>query len=438
MTLTLLLAFFLCLVTRLFCTQINLSQACREGDLALVQALLANPSINVNWIPESMDTGYRPALIEAIIGGHLDAVHLLLAHGADPNLPYDDTANKQGWRPISYAVDTGSMAIFTALALHGFDPDITWSLARNANFHLTNTVWSARPSMQPEGFAALVAMQVRRIREGSVLVDARSSVDSYRLLDRVVLFGTIEQIRLVHSLGADPNTGFTNVKVSYSPRGVRSTELTTILPPLAALCKYPALHNPAKLAALLELGAHIDGSLEGESRKNGRGALWYACHNLGRQEVCWLLQRGASPEQMDSLGNNMLAVCLNSKNTQCAVELLVAMYRRHGSVKDMIMHTNDSTHSALDIAVNSSNHHALRLFLLLGASITKEPAQYQAVTMASLAHILAKEFGNLRKNAVRFLALMNREDEDNDLLLPTDLSRYITSLVIEIALRILE
>lgn len=421
------------------CQAHPLSRACRDGNLRVVQALLADTSTDVNWHPEPKQSEYRPALIEAIIGGHLDVFNMLLSSGAKPDLEFDDDPSKEGWRPVSYIAEAGNMGMFVALTRHGFDPDFSWSFANSPNFQHTISVWSTPMAMLPECFAGLVAMEVRRIRNGVIPVDYRSAIDSYRLLDRVVMFGTLDQIRLVYSLGADLNSGFTQIKVNNAK--IRSTQSTAIQPPIVTLCKYQLLFSAEKVVLLKELGADINACIEScttvELQKYGRTALWYACSYLGPEEISLLLSHGASPYIRDSQGNNLISVCLNTRNISCAIEILKALHKlSEKTIESALMETNKFGISPLDIAINTNNHYAVRLFLLLGAKISKEPSQYNSMSMASLTHILAKEFTRLRVNVVKMLLWTSELGQYYSL--PKELCLHILRFTIEMSLQLLD
>jgi ankyrin repeat protein len=82
-----------------------LYQAAESGDLRQLQeALSGNPDVNV---PDAK--GHR-ALILAIQKGHFDAVKMLLAHGANANLP-----DLHGTTPMGAAYSRGSLEITNAV-----------------------------------------------------------------------------------------------------------------------------------------------------------------------------------------------------------------------------------------------------------------------------------------------------------------------------------
>jgi len=58
------------------------------------------------------------ALVAACLNGHVPVVRLLLAHGADPNLP----AELGPMTPLQAARQGGHAAVETVLRQHGADP----------------------------------------------------------------------------------------------------------------------------------------------------------------------------------------------------------------------------------------------------------------------------------------------------------------------------
>lgn len=97
----------------------DLCTACHIGDLARVHELLqADPSL-ANRVSEYV-TYYATAgtpLKNAAGGGHLEIVQLLLAHGADPNLPEEGIA--PDGHALYSAVSRGHLAVARVLLEHG-------------------------------------------------------------------------------------------------------------------------------------------------------------------------------------------------------------------------------------------------------------------------------------------------------------------------------
>jgi ankyrin repeat protein len=91
-----------------------LSYAAGSGRTEIVQILLAQPTVNV----ESLDKTSTSSLSHAVFSECVEAVHLLLLHGARAE-SFDD----QGRSPLSYAAENGNQELVQALLEHGASPD---------------------------------------------------------------------------------------------------------------------------------------------------------------------------------------------------------------------------------------------------------------------------------------------------------------------------
>lgn len=83
-----------------------LMMAARNGNLPLLESLLVNRA-NPNRLSRHGDS----ALLLAALGGHVEAVRLLVKFKAD--------LNPQGWAPLHYAVFGGHQAVFELLLSSG-------------------------------------------------------------------------------------------------------------------------------------------------------------------------------------------------------------------------------------------------------------------------------------------------------------------------------
>ena len=82
-----------------------LRQAAESGDIPGLQTSL-NEQVDI----DSRDADGRTALMLATLHGQINAVELLLEHGADPNI-----ADEHGTTPLRAAVDSNQSAIIAAL-----------------------------------------------------------------------------------------------------------------------------------------------------------------------------------------------------------------------------------------------------------------------------------------------------------------------------------
>ena len=102
---------------------VDVWMAAHTGDLARVRELVdADPSlVNRNNPYNSYYAGCGSPLRNAVAGGHDDVVRLLLARGADPNLPQEHIAPRGG--ALYAAVYHGRHALARLLLEHGATPD---------------------------------------------------------------------------------------------------------------------------------------------------------------------------------------------------------------------------------------------------------------------------------------------------------------------------
>jgi ankyrin repeat protein len=103
---------------------VDIGMACAKGDLARVRELLAEDSTLANRVADynSYYLGSGAPLKNAAAGGHLEIVKLLLAHGADPNLPEEGIAPKG--HALHSAVCNGHYDIVKLLLEHGAYPSV--------------------------------------------------------------------------------------------------------------------------------------------------------------------------------------------------------------------------------------------------------------------------------------------------------------------------
>jgi len=97
----------------------DLHEACRLGDLSLVQRFLLDPTASINS-PDSKQ-GWTP-LYRAVICAHLPVVSLLLRMGADPNIQH-----ALGETALHHAAESGYVDIARTLLGAGADPNIQQS-----------------------------------------------------------------------------------------------------------------------------------------------------------------------------------------------------------------------------------------------------------------------------------------------------------------------
>jgi len=103
--------------------EVDLNMAAFRGDEARVRELLARDASLANRpsLYNSYYVGCGSPLKDAAVGGHLEVVKLLLAHGADPNLPEEGIAPRG--HALYSAVYNGHYEIAKVLLEHGAYPN---------------------------------------------------------------------------------------------------------------------------------------------------------------------------------------------------------------------------------------------------------------------------------------------------------------------------
>jgi ankyrin repeat protein len=103
---------------------VDIGMAAVKGDLARVQALLAEDPSLANRVADygSYYLGCGAPIKNAAAMGHIDIVKLLLAHGADPNLPEEGIAPRG--HALYSAVANGHFDVAKLLLEHGAHPNV--------------------------------------------------------------------------------------------------------------------------------------------------------------------------------------------------------------------------------------------------------------------------------------------------------------------------
>jgi len=109
--------------------QLQLLSAVARHDLPKAELLLKDPAVDVNYRTPRLG---QTALISASGLGHVDMVHLLLRHGANPNLPAKDNSTAllfaayHGSTDIVEALIRAGADVNTAETLYGYTP-LAWA-----------------------------------------------------------------------------------------------------------------------------------------------------------------------------------------------------------------------------------------------------------------------------------------------------------------------
>ncbi len=302
-------------------------EAAATGDVDLLRAALLSYTKNGDEFPRFLDwkwirvttipvedehlpaaaDGYHP-LLNAIRGGHVEMVRLLLedgphrvgTEGADPNLP-----TLVGRHPIEMAEELGHAEIVAALKEKGGAPldRSTLNLAACAGYGFEaefDALFEAA-SEQEKKTALWMASQGGRtafIHRLAPFADPQSLVDGLSL---AASRGHLEAVRALLGLGADPNKYTSTIGSTALGRAASQGR--------ARVCE-----------ELIRAGAKPDKASKGDKVPPLHDAL-----NGGHVEVVKvLLAAGASPNEVESDGTTTMAAAKGSPAAAEVVPLIEA------------------------------------------------------------------------------------------------------------------
>lgn len=410
----------------------TLCLAARRGHTNTILQILETGDVDINLIPDDSDWGLKPALLEAISTNNYEIAKLLLDHGADPNISFYHGDNWDNFRPLSLAYYHGSDELIILLCEYDVDLDFEWRYrvsggATVATF--TKSVWSAGSSYKPEVLEALLEHEIRMVSEGKREINARSRIDNYSVLDRLVLFGQPEQIERAIKLGGDPNSFY------YAHRTTGSGhKIHVVHPPVVNLCKYSTNFTPEKLDMLVKYGANIDTCVTIDDLKwkvferTGRTALWYACKDPDASIIVHLIRNGADPTLSDCSGQTPLILLQKRRGShEASGTILRALASRQVNLPTHLEVKCRSGFTALDYSMLTQDHKMIKTLLLLGSPFEYRIYTKISIPMMNLAAIWVGEFQKHTKVARNFIMKTQRIAED---YLPNELVWIILNMFI--------
>lgn len=294
-------------------TGLPLVLAMRAGEPGGLLALLLEDGVD----PCDTDAAGLPPLCFAAAEGRAEAASLLLRHGADPLLPTPfgktplfvatqcqhegfldmllrwgvdngrdvgiDTADANGWTPLTIGAVHGAIGSLRMLLDAGADPNIC-----------TETGWG------PLMFAASGCFGADGAEAVGLLLDHGADIHAgthrgFTPLLHAVAYRNLAIVRLLLARGADANAG--------------SPLVHSLLKPDASL---------AVVVALLDAGARPDDSF------NGITPLIMAAKQCEPAIVETLIRRGATVDLKDSWGSTPLSFAAESENGGAADALMAA------------------------------------------------------------------------------------------------------------------
>ncbi|MCX7045654.1 MAG: ankyrin repeat domain-containing protein [Candidatus Sumerlaeota bacterium] len=187
---------------------VDLHQACKDGDIAVVKKILARKGADVN--ARGIQFGERP-LHWAAGQGHLEIVDFLLDHGADIN-----ATDKDGIVPLQVAVGKNQIAIVRRL------------VERKANLNHKCS----------DGSTPLYGAVYKDYLEiARLLIEAGADVNAttnngVAAMDRAMVMKNKEMTQLLWQSGARPQKGKAMQKPTGETSGTATTAATSVAPPL--------------------------------------------------------------------------------------------------------------------------------------------------------------------------------------------------------------
>ena len=306
---------------------VDIGMACVKGDLPRVQTLIDRDPSLVNRLSDytTYYIGSGAPLKNAAAAGHLDIVRLLLARGADPNLPEPGIAPRG--HALYSAVYNGHYEIAKLLLEHG-----------------------AYPNVEVESSAD--TLSIAKMRGDSRIVELLCSYGAARSIHLLAHMNDIETAAAVFaanpSLANDPDVltnatengheAFVRLLLRYQPdlprrvaAGSPRREIAALLfhhgmdPNFPNWLRMTALHRFAEWGDVENAAVFLDhgANLEARDEDMCSTPLGWAAKHGRRLMVDFLLRRGARVSPPDVPPWAMPIACANSRGHSAIAELLM-------------------------------------------------------------------------------------------------------------------
>ena len=373
-----------------------LHQACRNGNIKTVQALIAaGASVN------KADKNGLSSLMFAAIHGQAGTVSPLLEAGADAN-----RATNDGRTALTFAAENGHLEIVAALIRAGADANQAMSdgstalikAAQNGHTQIVKTLMDAGADIHkadPRGWTALMlAAQKGHLEIVAALIRAGADADQATPHSRQTALmsaaqnGHAEIVRALIAAGADANQAMRDGRTALmlAAENGYSEIVTALIRPGAGLNQAmrdgrTALMLAAEnghleiVAALIAAGADANQATP-HSRQT---ALKLAAHYGYPEIVAALIHAGADVNQAAYGGQTALILAVQAGHTQIARALLEAGAGVHFKT------TNGST--AFSLAIDSKNSEMVQLLATLGPALRpKQTGKKQELLTLTTRH----------------------------------------------------
>lgn len=305
----------------------SLVDAARQGDLATVQQLLAQPGAADIINCEQLEMRFyrsETALLAAVRGGHGAVVQQLLAAGASPHKfnPLEAAVKLDSADMVAMLLDAGALvttdevaeaahhgrfAVVTLLLDRGADVNsstvygftILMSAARHNNAALVQRLLAAGAHVNQHSSHATTALDYAVGHDNADIVQqllaAGADVGDGMPLVAAARSGAAASVQLLLAAGADANSAWNGIQVLY----------------------WTALRgHSAVVQQLLAAGAEVDWTCPW----NGMTALMAAAEHCQESVVELLLAAGAAVNKKDTSGNS--ALCLASLKGDCSLGIM--------------------------------------------------------------------------------------------------------------------
>lgn len=312
-----------------------------ESVIILKRLLGQLPPQTVQEMLNTADRRFRNTPLHmAVAMGNVEAVKLLLAHGADPTL-----TNCAGKNSLMAAVDNSYRASIDEIVkrlLNQPDEQVKSMLAGKTTDEGANVLHLAAALNLTEAMSAILEKQNALARKG-VVVDLNlntQDMNGRTPLHYAAMLGKVEAVRFLLSENADPTP--------------RDREGRT---PLMAAIEYASQANPGILQGALKISNALTDEIlaairnqavdAGESPHRavtravnqtnamGYGPLHLAATQGGVDLLKKMLQQGADPTLLNQQGGSPLHIAVDFENaetsSQMAEALLEAYYRQGGA-----------------------------------------------------------------------------------------------------------